>query len=85
MDYKDFLIRKENPTEEWQIKLEAKWAELEEKYGIKFFLQDDSPRPVTEWLDDLYLRFSPEKATQLIYEILSNGDILFANILKHRS
>lgn len=85
MDYKDFLIRKEKPTEEWQIELEAKWAELEEKYGIKFFLQDDSPRPVTEWLDDLYLRFDSYDIENLLKEIMMNGHILFANILKHRS
>ena len=85
MDYRDFLIRPNKPSEDWLIELEAKWAELEDKYNIKFFLQDDSPRPVTEWLDDLYLRFTPEQIHSLMTDIMNNGDILFANILKHRA
>lgn len=84
MDYKEKLIRKAQPTEDWLIELETKWAEIEEKYGIKFFLRDDSPRPVTEWLDDIFLRFSPNQAYALIDEIMNNGELLFANILKHK-
>lgn len=84
MDYKDFLIRPNKPNEDWLVELEAKWAELEDKYNIKFFLQDDSPRPVTEWLDDLYLRFTPAEIRSLMTDIMNNGDILFANILKHK-
>lgn len=84
MDYRDFLIRKEQPSEEWLIELEKTWAELEEKYKIKFFLQDGTPRPVTEWLDDIYLRFGPNQMQNLMLDIMNNGHILFANILKHR-
>ena len=84
MDYKDFLIREKKPSEQWLIDLEEGWAKIEQKYNIKFFLRDGTPRPVTEWLDDLYLRFDSYDIENLLKEIMMNGDILFANILKHK-
>lgn len=82
-NYKDKLIR-EKVSEEVQAEVIAAWSQLEEKYGIKFFLKDDTPRPVNEWLDDLYLRFTPKEIQNLIIDIMNQGDILFSNLLKHK-
>ena len=82
-DYKDKLIR-ENASDEVQRQVAAAWASLEEKYGIKFFLKNDNPRPVNEWLDDLYLRFTPNEIQNLILDIMNHGDILFSNLVKHK-
>ena len=82
-NYKDKLIR-EKVSEEVQAEVIAAWSQLEEKYGIKFFLKNDTPRPVNEWLDDLYLRFTPKEIQNLITDIMNQGDILFSNLLKHK-
>jgi hypothetical protein len=82
-NYKDKLIR-EKVSEEVQAEVIAAWSQLEEKYGIKFFLKNDTPRPVNEWLDDLYLRFTPKEIQNLMIDIMNQGDILFSNLLKHK-
>jgi hypothetical protein len=86
VNYKDYLIREQksimDPIAE---RVEKTWSYFEDKYGIKFFLHDDSPRPVNEWLDDLYLRFTPEQAGQIVQEIVAQGDNLFTFITKHRT
>ncbi len=60
------------------------WEEIEEKIGIKCKLQDGSFRPVNEWLDDLYLKYTKEQAGQIVMSILENGDTLFSSILTHK-
>lgn len=60
------------------------WEQLEKQYGIKFKLEDGTFRPVNEWLDDLYLLFSPQEVIELINEIMENGQELFKNLLKHK-
>lgn len=82
-NYKDKLIR-EKVSEEVQAEVIAAWSQLEEKYGIKFFLKNDTPRPVNEWLDDLYLRFTQKEIQNLVIDIMNQGDILFSNLLKHK-
>lgn len=82
-NYKDKLIR-EKVSDDVQDEVIAAWSKLEEKYGIKFFLKNDAPRPVNEWLDDLYLRFTPKEIQNLMIDIMNEGDILFANLLKHK-
>ena len=86
VNYKDYLIREPksllDPAAEH---VEKTWKYFEDKYGIKFFLSDDTPRPVNEWLDDLYLRFTPEQAGRIVQEIVAQGDNLFTFITKHRA
>lgn len=82
-NYKDKLIR-EKVSDDVQDEVIAAWSQLEEKYGIKFFLKNDTPRPVNEWLDDLYLRFTPKEIQNLMIDIMNQGDVLFANLLKHK-
>jgi hypothetical protein len=60
------------------------WREVELTYGIKIFLEDGSVRPVTEWLDDLYLKFTPTQASKIIANIMENGHYLFADVLEHK-
>lgn len=82
-DYKEKLIRNQANAEA-RIQTVSAWRKLEEKYGVKFFLKNDTPRPVNEWLDDLYLKFSPNEIQNLIMDIMNQGDILFADLLKHK-
>jgi hypothetical protein len=82
-NYKEKLIR-DKASDEVNAQVTAAWSQLEEKYGIKFFLKDDSPRPVNEWLDDLYLRFTPNEIQNIMMDIMNNGDILFSNLIKHK-
>lgn len=82
-NYKEKLIR-DKASEEVNAQVTAAWSQLEEKYGIKFFLKDDSPRPVNEWLDDLYLRFTPKEIQNIMMDIMNSGDILFSNLIKHK-
>ena len=60
------------------------WREVELTYGIKIFLEDGSVRPVIEWLDDLYLKYTSSQAAKIIANIMENGDYLFANVLEHK-
>ena len=82
-NYKEKLIR-DKASDDVQAQVIAAWSQIEEKYGIKFFLKDDSPRPVNEWLDDLYLRFTPNEIQNIMMDIMNNGDILFSNLIKHK-
>ena len=82
-NYKKKLIR-DKASDEVNAQVTATWSQLEEKYGIKFFLKDDSPRPVNEWLDDLYLRFTSNEIQNIMMDIMNNGDILFSNLIKHK-
>ena len=59
------------------------WEQLETLFGIKFKLEDGTFRPVNEWLDDLYLRFTKEDIETLMFVIMRHGDDLFKNILSH--
>lgn len=59
------------------------WEQLEKEYGIKFRLEDGTFRPVNEWLDDLYLKFTYQEAWRLVVTIIQNGDELFKDILFH--
>ena len=69
---------------EFDAKIKELWTDFEEEFGIKFFLEDGTPRPVTEVLDDFYLRSTPQRAGEIVSLLVANGDILFANILKHK-
>ena len=60
------------------------WQELEKKYGIKFILNDGTFRPVHEWLDDLYLLYTPEQVREILFDIMENADQLFSNVLTHK-
>ena len=60
------------------------WQELEKKYKIKFILNDGTFRPVNEWLDDLYLLYTPEQVREILFTIMENADELFCNILMHK-
>lgn len=60
------------------------WQELEKKYKIKFILNDGTFRPVNEWLDDLYLLYTPEQVREILFDIMGNADELFCNILMHK-
>ena len=60
------------------------FEDLEERFGIKFYLNNGEPRPVDEWLDDLYLNFSGEQIWIIISTIIKNGDSLFKDILIHQ-
>lgn len=60
------------------------WREVELTYGIKIFLEDGSARPVTEWLDDLYLKYTPSQAAKIVANIMENGKYLFESILEHK-
>lgn len=82
-NYKEKLIR-EAQTDSGRAETMSAWRQLEEECGIKFFLKDDTPRPVNEWLDDLYLRFTGNEVQNLIMRIMNQGDVLFANLLKHK-
>ena len=59
------------------------WEELEEKFGIKFKLENGKFRPVNEWLDDLYLQFTKEDIETLMLVIMNHGEELFADLLVH--
>ena len=60
------------------------WEELETLFSIKFKLEDGTFRPVNEWLDDLYLRFTQQDIETLIFVIMRHGDELFKDILTHK-
>lgn len=82
-DYKDKLIR-DKASDEVNAEVVAAWSEMEKKHGIKFFLKNDTPRPVNEWLDDLYLRFTPQEIIFIVMDVMAHGDVLFSNLLKHK-
>jgi hypothetical protein len=82
-NYKEKLIR-DKASDDVQAQVIAAWSEMEKRHGIKFFLKDDTPRPVNEWLDDLYLRFTPQEIIFIVMDIMAHGDILFSNLLKHK-
>ena len=83
IDFHDYLLRPRLSDEARNNSMIA-WCELEQQYGIKFFLRDETFRPVNEWLDDLYLKFTPAQAIFIVEQIMMNGEILFADILKHK-
>ena len=83
-DYRNYLIRQLTPTARDSEDIAAAWLSLEQKYGIRFVLKDGSFRPVNEWLDDLYLKLTPNEVKEMLMDILEKGDILFMDILKHR-
>lgn len=60
------------------------FQEIEKTFNICFTLKDGSFRPVNEWLDDLYLKFTVEQALVIVRLILSNGEQLFADIRRHQ-
>lgn len=82
-DYHNSFLRPHLSDEAMQNSVEA-WIELEQQYGIKFLLKDGTFRPVNEWLDDLYIRFTTTQAMFIVEQIILNGDVLFADIKKHR-
>jgi len=59
------------------------WEQIEKEYGIKFKLADGSFRPVNEWLDDIYLQ-NPSRFEEMMEDIFIYGDILFADLIKHK-
>lgn len=80
INYKDFLIRQPLSKKDTT----SLWLQLGEEYGIEFFLRDGSFRPVNEWLDDLYLKFTTDQALAIIGVILQNGNLFFSDLTKHR-
>ena len=60
------------------------WEQLEDMFDIKFKLENGQFRPVNEWLDDLYLRFTKEEIESLMLAIMMNGDALFKDLLFHQ-
>lgn len=80
INYNDFLIRQSLSKKDTT----SLWLQLGEEYGIEFFLQDGSFRPVNELLDDLYLKFTTDQALKIIEIILQNGDLFFADLIKHQ-
>lgn len=83
IDYHEHLLRPHLSDEAMHNSVQA-WIELEQQYGIRFLLKDGTFRPVNEWLDDLYIRFSTIQAMFVVEQIMLNGDVLFADIKKHR-
>lgn len=81
-DYKEKFIRPKD-TKASDEEIIAAWNEIEKKYGVKVFLKNDRPRPVTEFLDDLYIKLTPDEIKNLVMEVMSNGELLFSNLLKH--
>ena len=80
--YKEKFIRpKDSKASDEEII--AAWNEIEKKYGVKVFLKNDRPRPVTEFLDDLYIKLTPDEIKNLVMEVMNNGELLFSNLLKH--
>ena len=81
-DYKEKFIRpKDSKAADEDII--AAWSKIEKKYGVKLFLKNDRPRPVTEFLDDLYIKLTPDEINSMMMDIMSQGHLLFSNLLKH--
>jgi hypothetical protein len=80
INYKDFLIRQPLSKKDTT----SLWLQLGEEYGIEFCLRDGSFRPVNEWLDDLYLKYTTDQALAIIDTILQNGNLFFSDLTKHR-
>ena len=57
------------------------WLDIVKKYGVDFAYENAEGnieiKPVDEWLDDVYLRLSREKAASLMKDIYDNGETLF--------
>lgn len=83
IDYTTYLLRPQL-SDEARENAQVAWNEFEEKYGVKVFLKDGTFRPMNEWLDDLYLKFTTVQALYIVEQILMNGDIFFADIRRHR-
>ena len=60
------------------------WQELEKKYKIKFILNDGTFRPVNEWLDDLYLLYTPEQVREILFDMMENADEVLCNVLMRK-
>ena len=57
------------------------WLDIVKKYGVDFAYENANGnieiKPVDDWLDDVYLRFSREQAASLMKDIYDNGETLF--------
>lgn len=60
------------------------WEELEQKYYIRFKKEDGGFREVREWLDDIYLTLGHQDVMNLMEDVFTHGDELFADFVEPR-
>ena len=61
---------------------ELTWQDIEERFDIKFTLENGEFRRVNEWLDDIFLTFTPEDLTVMMSVIMNHPE-LFKDITTH--